>query len=134
MRNFTKKAKKKYYTDLKMSEINNHKTFRKKLKPICGNKVKGSKTITLVEGNEGITDDGKLAETFIEYFMNIALSMGITSFLENNDDLNNDNFDNTITELEGVPSIVAIKKQNKSGNPIKLSTSNVSAQTKPLEL
>ena len=105
-----RKAKKKYYTDLKMSDIIDSKKFRKNLKPIFGNKNKGNKIMTLVEGNEVITNEEKLAQTFSEYFVNIVLSLGITSFRENNDDVNNDNIDNTITKFEGYPSIVAIKE------------------------
>ena len=49
--------------------------------------------------------------------MNIVPSLGITSFHENNVDVNNDNIDdNTITKFEGHPSIVAIKEQMKSYN------------------
>ena len=66
-----RKAKKKYYTDLKMSGTNGIK-----------NKNKGNKTIALEERNEVITDEGKLAQTFNEYFVNIVPSLGITSFHE----------------------------------------------------
>ena len=49
--------------------------------------------------------------------MNIVPSLGITSFHENNVDVNNDNIDdNTITKFEGNPSIVAIKEQMKNYN------------------
>ena len=68
------------------------------------------------EGNEVITDDGKLAQTFNEYFVNIVPSLGITSFRDNNDGVNNDNIDNTITKFEGHPSIVAMKEQMKKSN------------------
>ena len=37
-----------------------------------------------------ITNDGKLAQIFREYFVNIAPSLGITIFRED-DDVNNDN-------------------------------------------
>ena len=63
------------------------------------------------EGNELITDDGKLAQTFNEYFVSIVPSLGITSFHENNDNVHNDNIDNIIIKFEGHPSIVAIKEQ-----------------------
>ena len=68
------------------------------------------------EGNEVITDDGKLAQTFNEYFVNIVPSLGITSFHENNDNINNDNIDNIIIKFEGHQSIVAIKEQMKKYN------------------
>ena len=45
--------------------------------------------------------------------MNIVPSLGITSFRENNDNVNNDNIDNIIIKFEGHPSIVAIKEQMK---------------------
>ena len=85
------------------------------------------------EGNEVITDDGKLAETFNEYFVNIVLSLGITSFHENNDDVDNDNIDNSITKFEGHPSVVPIKEQMKK-NAIKLSLSRELVQKKSLQL
>ena len=60
-----------------------------------------------------ISDDGKLAQTFNEYFANIVPNLGITSFHENNDNVNNDTIDNTITKFEDHPSIAAIKEQMK---------------------
>ena len=48
--------------------------------------------------------------------MSIVPTLGITPFRENNDDVNNDNIDNTITKFEGNPSIVAIKEQMKKSN------------------
>ena len=42
MRNFIRKAKKKYFTDLKMSDIDDNK-FWKNVKPVFGNKNKGIK-------------------------------------------------------------------------------------------
>ena len=79
-----------------MSDINDNKRFRKNIKPIFGNK-KG--TIALEERNEVITDNGKRTQTFNEYLANIVPSLCITSFHENNDDVNNDNIDNTVTNI-----------------------------------
>ena len=84
------------------------------------------------EGNEVITDDGNLAQTFNKYFANIVPSFGITSFHENNDDVNNDNIDNTITKFEGHPIIVAIKEQMKKCN--KTFTFQKVRQTKSVQL
>ena len=109
-----RKAKKNYYTDLRMSDINGSKKFWKNVKPVFCNKNKGNKTVALEEENEVITHDRKLAQTFNEYFVNIVPSLGITSFHKNNN-VNND-IDNTITKFEGHPSIVAIKEQMKKYN------------------
>ena len=43
-------------------------------------------------------------------------SMTIRNFDENNNDVNNDKINNTITKLQGHPSIVAIKEQKKESN------------------
>ena len=86
------------------------------MKPIFGNKNRGNKTISLEEGNEVATDDGKLSQTFNEYFVNFVPSLAITSFRENNDDINNENKDNTIKKFQDNPSIVAIKEQERLQN------------------
>ena len=65
------------------------------------------------EGNDKITDDGKLAETINEYFVDIVLSLSITSFRETNNDVNNDNIGDIITTFEGHPRIAATKKRNE---------------------
>ena len=49
-----------------MSDLNDNKKFWKNVKPIFSNKNKGTKTITLVEGNEAINNDEKI-------LMNISL-------------------------------------------------------------
>ena len=56
-----------YYTDLKKSDINDNQKFWINVKPIFGNKNKGNKTVTSEEGNEMITDDGQLVQTFNEF-------------------------------------------------------------------
>ena len=96
-----------------MHDINGNKKFWKNVKPFFWNKNKENKIIALEEGNEMITDDGKLAQIFNEYFVNIVPSLGIISFYENNDNVNNDNIDNIIIKFEGHPSIVAVKEQMK---------------------
>ena len=77
------------------------------IKPVTKNFNTYFVTITVVvialeEGNEVITDDGKLAQTFNEYFVNIVPSLGITSFHENNDNVNNDNINNIIIKFEKI--------------------------------
>ena len=74
-----KKSKKKYYTELRMSDINDNKSW-KNVKPIFGNKNKGSKTIALEEENEMFTDDGKIAQTCNGYFVNIVAGLGTLLF------------------------------------------------------
>ena len=51
-----------------------------------------------------------MRENLLKLLMNIVPSLCIT-FRENNDDVNNDNIDNTITKSEGHPSVIAIKNK-----------------------
>ena len=71
-----------------------------------------------------------------EYLVNIVPSLGITSFDEIDDDVDNNNIDNTITKFEGHPSIIAIKKQMKKYNKIftfqNVSTDKVASVIKKL--
>ena len=86
-----RKAKKKYYKDLKLSGVNDNKKFWKKVKSLFGDKVKGNNVITFVEGNNFITDNKKLAQTFNEFFVNSVENFGIRSNFWSN--LNPNNID-----------------------------------------
>ena len=46
-----RKTKKKYYEDLRLSDVNDNKMFWKTVKPLLGNKIKCKSQIALVEGN-----------------------------------------------------------------------------------
>ena len=52
-----RKAKRKHYKDLNKADITDNKKIWKRVKPLFGNKIKGNPNITLVEGNDLITDD-----------------------------------------------------------------------------
>ena len=52
-----RKAKRKHYKDLNKADITDNKKIWKRVKLLFGNKIKGNPNITLVEGNDLITDD-----------------------------------------------------------------------------
>ena len=52
-----RKAKRKHYKDLSKADVTDNKKTWKIVKPLFGNKIKGNPNITLVEGNDLITDD-----------------------------------------------------------------------------
>ena len=52
-----RKAKRKHIKDLSKADVTDNKKTRKRVKPLFGNKIKGNPNITLVEGNDLITDD-----------------------------------------------------------------------------
>ena len=78
-----RKAKGKYYRDLSMADVTDNKKFRKTVKPLSGNKIKRNPNITLVEGNDLITDEKSLAETFNIYFVSVVSNLGINILGDN---------------------------------------------------
>ena len=56
------KTKKDHYANLDEKDVADNKQFWKTVKPLLSNKVKFSEKITLVEGEEIITEDGENAE------------------------------------------------------------------------
>ena len=52
-----RKAKRKHYKDLSIADATDNKKFWKRVKPLFRNKIKGNPNITLVEGNDLITDE-----------------------------------------------------------------------------
>ena len=52
-----RKAKRKHYKELSKADVTDNKKIWKRVKPLFGNKIKVNPSITLVEGNDLITDD-----------------------------------------------------------------------------
>ena len=100
-----RKTKKRYYEDLRLSDVNGNKMSCKTAKPLFGNKIKGKSQIALVGGNNLVTDDKTLAETFNKFFVNVILTLGIKyEKLPSNCDDNNCNLDKLIIRCNDYPS------------------------------
>ena len=84
-----RKAKRKYFDNLKLSDVCDNKKFWKVVKPLFSNKVKARNTITLMEENVLITDELKLANIFNDFFVNIVANLGITTQRFQETDMNN---------------------------------------------
>ena len=67
-----RKAKRKHYEVLSITDVTDNKKFGKRVKPLFGNKTKGNPNITFVAGNKLITDEKSLAETF-----NVVSKLGV---------------------------------------------------------
>ena len=68
-----------------------------------GNKIKWNPNITLVEGNNLITDEKSLAKTFNHYFVNVVSNLGVNIIHDNSGIGDYSNYDNH-------PSIISIKQ------------------------
>ena len=68
-----------------------------------GNKIKGNPNITLVEGNNLITDEKSLAETFNDYFVNVVSNLGVNMLDDNSSK-------GDVSSHDDHPSIISIKQ------------------------
>ena len=74
-----KKAKRNYYENLDLKDINDNKKFWATVKPLFSNKIKSAENIFLDESGEIIRNEVKVANVFNNYFVNMVSSIGITN-------------------------------------------------------
>ena len=72
-----RQTKEKYFNNINVKKVTDNKTIRKSVKPFFSNKVLNSNSIWLVEGNEIVSDDGKIATNMNRYFTNITKHMNL---------------------------------------------------------
>ena len=108
--NILRKTKKKYYSTLNPSLVNDNKTFWKVIKPLFSSKSYTKESITLVHNNEIIEDDRKISEIFNDFFSNAVKSLNIEidqNILYNVEDIK-DPILKSIKKYEKHPSIIKI--------------------------
>ena len=107
-----KKERKKFYSSLKISDINDGKKFWKTMKPLFSDKGTKIQKITIVEKDEIISSRDGVAQTLNNFFQNAVKSLDI----EGNAYLTNipksdDAVDAAIEKFECHPSIRQIKER-----------------------
>ena len=109
-----KKEKKLYYNNLDTKSITDNKKFWKTVKPLFSDKHFSNNKITLVEGDDIISADSEVAETFNNFFTNAAGNLNIEGF-ETDYDVNPDldKISNIIEKFKIHPSILKIKENVK---------------------
>ena len=68
----TKKVKREYFSCLNVNSVTDNKAFWKTVKPLFSDKSANKSKITLVEKENIIIDNNKIAELMNEYFVNIT--------------------------------------------------------------
>ena len=106
-----KKERKKYYERLDLNNVTHNKKFWKTVKPFFSDKVTTFPQITLVENDEIISDESKVANSFSNFFENAIHSLGIKTneYSNNNYGLKNP-VEISIKKSEQHPSINLIKE------------------------
>ena len=78
--NLMRREKKKYYSNLNIGKIADNKTFWKHMKPFFSDKGPSSKHITLIEGEDIVSDDLKIAEKMNDFFANTVSNLDIKGY------------------------------------------------------
>ena len=73
-----KREKRKFYSNLNLTDITDNKKFWKTMKPLFGGKGGTKDKIVLVEGDRIINEDAEIAQTFNDFFDNTVKSLGIS--------------------------------------------------------
>ena len=123
-----RQEKKNFYSEFKIQDITDNKTFWKKVKRFFTDKIQSKSKITLIEKNivsregekvieseEIISEDKAIAEVFNKFFINIVLNLKMS--VENDFDTNflktEDPGLNAISEYKNHPSVIIIIKKKK---------------------
>ena len=104
-----KRAKKEYFNSLDIKCLQDNKKFWSTIKNEFSDKVQGNNKITLVKGNDIISDDAKVAEEFSDLFSNAVKNLNIQQLPTNvlGDD-SYDVVDSAVYKYNNHPSILKI--------------------------
>ena len=110
-----RKEKKLFYNNLDTNLITDNRKFWKTVKPLFSEKHFSNNKITLLEGEEIISDDQEIAEIFNAYFANIVVNLDIADFVtcDYSYDPELDYIANIIVKFKNHPSILTIKERVK---------------------
>ena len=75
-----RKEKRSYYSNIDIKNITDNRKFWKTIKPLFSEKHFSNNKIILVEGDEILSDNQEIAETFNIYFANVVKSLEIEGF------------------------------------------------------
>ena len=108
-----KREKKSYYSNLDLKILEDNKLFWKNIKPFFSGKSKVNSNITLIDGENVLTDKNDVAEILNEHFTEAVKNLGIEKFgsksdvpCENADEV----IDNILDRYKNHPSILKIKE------------------------
>ena len=108
-----RKEKKKFYDNIDISLITDNKKFWQSVKPLFSEKHFSNNKITLIEGDDIISNDREVAETFNWYFANVVENLDIEGFITCDYSYvpEIDYISNIIEKFKNHPSILRIKEK-----------------------
>ena len=128
-----RKEKKKYYNGLDLSILTDSKEFWKNVKPLFSDKPgKSQKNIVLIEKDEIISKDEKVADKLNNFFIKSVGNLDIKHYTPPNENVA-DNLDDIIKQYENHPSILKIKEHINVVNKFKFSEITVNNINEEIE-
>ena len=114
--NLLKKAKKDHFANLDVNSVLDNRKFWQNVKPLFSNKVKAKSTIKLIENDEMVENEIKIAKIFNEYFVNAVKTLGILTEKEKATCTENNlsEVEMALKKHKNHPSIIAITKRIKN--------------------
>ena len=110
-------TKKSFYENLDPNLITDNRKFWKQVKPFFSDKTPFNNNITLLEGNEIVTDNSACAEILNNFFCNSVNNLEIDrNFYVYNEANLDDPIDNIIEKFKYHPSIVSINQKGFKSN------------------
>ena len=109
----SRKTKKDFYNSLDVKKVTDNKQFWKTVKPFFSNKTINNEKITLIENEEVISADQKIADIFSTFYASVVENLGI----DNTDmKLTDEDIPSLVDKFKNHPSILKIKEHYNANN------------------
>jgi hypothetical protein len=115
-----KRERKNYFNSLDINDVHNVKKFWKVWKPLISDNYRTQNTITLVKGNNIISEDKEVAKEFKQQFSNAVKELNIDYDWQPTSEITgiSDPIDKLIETYKDHPSIRKINEHIQTPNPI----------------
>ena len=115
-----KRERKNYFNSLDINDVHNVKKFWKVWKPLISDNYRTHNTITLVKGNDIISEDKEVAKEFKQQFSNAVKELNIDYDWQPTSEITgiSDPIDKLIETYKDHPSIRKINEHIQTPNPI----------------
>ena len=125
MNHLLRKEKKNYYKNLDVNKVIDSKQFWKTMKAFFFDKRNSNRDITLIDGEDIITNNNMIAETMNISFSNAVENLEIQGYQTNfSPNINLDKITNTVNKFKYHPSIVKIKENIQGIEKFSFSNTN----------
>ena len=125
----SRKTKRDYYNNIKINNVTDNKTFWRTIKPLFSDKQNVRQHITLIEGDNIISNDKDVADKMNDFFINVVTNLEIEDPFTD-DDSNCEGIAKCLNKFQNHPSIIKIKEEYKITEKFSFNT----VGTKDIEL